>query len=271
MNTLKKILLFYVFASLHVALATGAMTYVTLLKYGKMDLNPVLFVILSTVVSYNFIRLVRLDTIKSWMSVWLKENKKLIFFLSGTCSFLLLFLLAKLHWESILILIPFTVLTFFYSVPVFYKRKSLRFMPGVKLFVIAFSWAGVTVFFPLVDSQYHFNAAIIVLFIQRVFLVMALTIPFDIRDLDYDKEDLKTIPQLIGVTNAKRLGSFFVLIFIGLEFYFYQFKIDLMLPELLVGALLFIGLYLSNRNQNRWFASFWIESIPIVWALLLLF
>ncbi|PCI31781.1 MAG: hypothetical protein COB60_10800 [Flavobacteriaceae bacterium] len=270
MNTLKKIAIFYVFANIHVSLATGAMTYVTLLKYGEMDLKPVFFVFLSTVVSYNFIRLVRLDTIKSWMSVWLQENKVLILCLSGICTLFMFVLLLQLHWQSILTLIPFSLLTFFYSVPVFFKGKSLRFTPGIKLFVIAFSWAGVTVFFPLVDTQYNLNLDVIVLFVQRVFLVMALTIPFDIRDLNYDKANLKTIPQLMGVKKAKRLGGFFVLIFICLEFYFYQFNIELMLPELVVGVLLLVGLYLSSRNQNKWFASFWIESIPILWLLLLL-
>lgn len=235
-----------------------------------MDFVPVLFVFLSTVISYNFIRLVRLDTIKSWMSVWLKENRKWMLVLSGSCTVLLIFLLIQLRWEAILSLIPFFIVTFFYSVPVFYTKKTLRFTPGIKLFVIAFSWAGVTVFFPLVDSGYSINMEVVMLFIQRIFLAMALTIPFDIRDLNYDKASLKTIPQLIGVKKAKLLGAVFALIFMGFEFYFYQFQLYLMLPEFIVGGLLMLSLYFSNRNQNKWFASFWVEAIPIIWMLLLL-
>ncbi|PCH75540.1 MAG: hypothetical protein COB98_08805 [Flavobacteriaceae bacterium] len=270
MNSLKKIALFYVFANLHVALATAAMTYVTLLKYEEIDLVPVGFVFLSTVVSYNFIRLVRLDTIKSWMAVWLQRNRKLMLLLSGICTVLLIVLLFQLRWEAILSLSPFFLLTFFYSVPVFYTKKTLRFTPGIKLFVIAFSWAGVTVFFPLVDSGYSINMEVGMLFIQRIFLAMALTIPFDIRDLNYDKASLKTIPQLIGVKNAKLLGAAFALVFMGFEFYFYQFQLHLMFPEFMVGGMLIMSLYFSNRNQNKWLASFWVEGIPIIWLLLLL-
>ncbi|MBL4746956.1 MAG: hypothetical protein JKY08_11405 [Flavobacteriaceae bacterium] len=270
MNSLKKIALFYVFANVHVALATGAMTYVTLFKYGEMDAVPVFFVFLSTIVSYNFIRLVRLETIQSWMAVWLDKNRKLMLVLSGICGLFLLVLLSQLRWEAIGTLIPFFIVTFFYSVPFFYTKRSLRFTPGIKLFLIAFSWAGVTVFFPLVDAEYTVNVEILVVFIQRVFLVMALTIPFDIRDLNYDASHLKTIPQLIGVKKSKLLGVFFALVFMGIEFYYCQFKMDLMLPELMVGVLLILGLCFSNRNQNKWFASFWIEAIPIVWLLLLL-
>jgi len=269
-NRLKKIALFYVFANLHVALSTGAMTYVTSLKHEETSTISAFFVLLSTIVSYNFIRLLRLDSIKSWMSVWLLENKNLILILNGVCILFLVVLILELRWESVLVLIPFSILTFFYSVPVFYTKRSLRFTPGIKLFVIAFSWAGVTVFFPLVNAEYSLDLEVLLLFVQRLFLVMALTIPFDIRDLNYDKTNLKTIPQLIGVKKAKLLGGLFVLMFIILEFYFCQFEIRLILPELIVGVLVMMSLYFSNRNQNKWFASFWVEAIPIVWLLLLL-
>jgi len=269
-NTLKKIGLFYVFANLHVSLATGAMTYVTLLKYEQKGVRPAVFVFLATVISYNFIRLVRLKTIKSWMSDWLLENKTYILFLCGICTFLLFGLLAQLRLESILVLVPFFILTFFYSIPVFYTKRSLRFTPGIKLFVIAISWAGVTVFFPVVEAQQQMDMKLFLLFIQRVFIAMALTIPFDIRDLRYDNVDLKTLPQLLGEKKAKYLGGVFVLFFIVLEGYFSQFDILLIFPELIVASLLLIGLYLSNRNQNKWFASFWVEAIPIAWLLLLL-
>ncbi len=42
---------------------------------------------------------------------------------------------------------------------------------------------------------------------QRVLLVLAFLIPFEIRDLAYDKPELKTIPQRIGVTQTKIFGS----------------------------------------------------------------
>lgn len=270
MNTLKKIGLFYVFANLHVGLATAAMTYITLLKYEQKDMRPAFFVFLATVISYNFIRLVRLETIKSWMSVWLQENRVYILFLCGICTVLLLGLLAQLRLESIFVLVPFFMLTFFYSIPVFFTKRSLRFTPGIKLFVIAISWAGVTVIFPLVETRQPLDIELFLLFIQRIFIAMALTIPFDIRDLSYDNADLKTLPQLLGEKKSKYLGGLFVLFFIVLEGYFCQFNIQLIFPELIIACFLLIGLYLSNRNQNKWFTSFWIEAIPIIWLLLLL-
>jgi len=269
-NTLKKIGLFYVFANLHVGLATGAMTYITLLKYEQKGMRSAVFVFLATVISYNFIRLVRIETIKSWMSAWLLENRTYILFLCGICTFLLFGLLAQLRLESIFVLVPFFMLTFFYSIPIFYTKRTLRFTPGIKLFVIAISWAGVTVFFPLVEAQQQIDMDLFLLFIQRVFIAMALTIPFDIRDLSYDNADLKTLPQLLGEKKSKYLGGVFVLFFIVLEGYFSQFNIQLIFPELIVASLLLVGLCLSNRNQNKWFTSFWIESIPIVWLLVLL-
>ena len=108
-----------------------------------------------------------------------------------------------------LILIPMGACSFFYVIPLlpFYKKSpTLRKIPFLKIFVIALVWCIVIVGIPLIDSQLLNvnNSGSIKLFLLtllQVFLfVIGITIPFDIRDINYDKLDkLKTIPNTIGI------------------------------------------------------------------------
>jgi len=43
------------------------------------------------------------------------------------------------------------------------------------------------------------------------------------------------------------------------------------LPELAITLLTALLLYKAKIRQTKYFASFWVESIPVVWFLLLIF
>ena len=53
--------------------------------------------------------------------------------------------------------------------------------------------------------------------------MIAITIPFDIRDLKIDGQ-LKTLPKMIGVTNSYRLSLF--LLMVGWGFLLLAFSVD---------------------------------------------
>ncbi len=93
-----------------------------------------------------------------------------------------------------------------YVLPVF-DGKRLRDLPYVKIFTIAFVWAFVTVILPALEYNNILDNHLTWMFIERIFFIFALTIPFDIRDMDVDtKINVKTIPLSIGVQKAKYLG-----------------------------------------------------------------
>ena len=59
----------------------------------------------------------------------------------------------------------------------------------------------------------------------RLFFILAITIPFDIRDLKYDKSNLKTLPIIFGASKARLIGLLSLLVFeiISItQFYFHQ-------------------------------------------------
>lgn len=268
MQLLKKGFDFYVFSNIHVALATFCLTKTTAIYYDVESTNFSLLVFFATVVSYNFIRFYRKSEIKSWMHSWITSNKLLLYILSGVSFMSLIWFCLQLQKQTLFALLPIGVLTLFYVVP-FRGNLSLRIVSGLKLFLIAFCWAFVTVFLPLLDADISINLDICITFLQRFFFVAAITLPFDIRDLQYDNSSLKTIPQVFGEAKAKRIGILFLMLFVGLIF-FKENPSQFLRTEFVV---LLISLFLLMRatiNQHKYYSAFFVEAIPIVWCLLLL-
>jgi len=165
-------------------------------------------------------------------------------------------------WLGILVLIFFTGL---YALPVLPKAKNLRSWGGLKIFVVALVWAGTTVLLPVLTAEYLISWDICVETFQRFVMILILLIPFEIRDLAYDKAELRTLPQRYGVTGTKIRGGFAILVFFFSTF----FKDDLSLEELILKGILFLVLgsmlFITKRRQSKYFASFWVEAIPIFW------
>jgi len=173
----------------------------------------------------------------------------------------------KIGFTHLYILIIPSFITLWYAVPFFkYKGKSisLRNYPRVKLISVALVWAVNTVLFPLQDDLS--NSLVWIIFIQRVFIIMALIIPFDIRDMKEDPKHLKTLPQLIGITNSKRVGALFLFVFIALSFA-KGASLDTLIIELLVFLISLFLLYKMNKETSKYYTSFWVEAVPIVWWL----
>ena len=111
-----------------------------------------------------------------------------------------------------------------------------------------------------------FNSTIYVEFVQRFLILIAITIPFDIRDVNSDFKSLKTLPQLFGVKNVKILGTGLLVLFIifGLWNNFF------LKTDVLIAIITGILLWFSSESKNRYYTSFWVESIPIIWLTLIL-
>ena len=90
------------------------------------------------------------------------------------------------------------------------RRFALRRMPGLKMIWIGGAWAVLTAIWPvwwkaleanlpLPDSTWN-------LALERFLVIAALTLPFDLRDRDWDAADMRTWPQLLGTAGTRLLG-----------------------------------------------------------------
>jgi 4-hydroxybenzoate polyprenyltransferase len=83
--------------------------------------------------------------------------------------------------------------------------------------VLALVWSFVTVVLPAIENKVNMNQ-IWYLFIERMIFILAISIPFDIRDLERDKfQNTLTIPGAIGVNQSKVFAIVMILVFLFLS------------------------------------------------------
>lgn len=91
------------------------------------------------------------------------------------------------------------------------SKYALRRLPRMKLLWIGATWALITAAWP---AWIHtgalpflsWNTAFIMA--ERGLVIMALTLPFDIRDREWDPPEMRTVPQQWGALGAKALALF---------------------------------------------------------------
>jgi hypothetical protein len=200
------------------------------------------------------------------------------FIMTGYCFFML-------ERLTQIIAVVFLGLTLLYTLPFFPNRKNARNWAGVKIYIVSFCWVGATVILPLLNAGVALTVSIGILSIQRFILIFVLILIFEIIDLRYDNPNLKTVPQQIGVRDTKLLGYFLLVVFCGLELFNCNSNINgnfnasiqfLPLPlklifDIAIAVVIVLFLAFANEKQTKYYTSFWVESIPIVWWLLVVF
>lgn len=267
MRLIKSIFDFYLNASVHVALAVMSLIGVTLIL---LDIPPNCFLLaftgFSTVVCYNFIKYG--VEAEKYLIVSNRYHRYIQMF-SFLCFGFAMFFLAQLDqkiWWAIGILGFVSTL---YAVPLLPKSGNLRSFGGMKIFIVAIVWSGFTIMLPVLDAQLTFSWDIGVLFAQRFLLVLILILPFEIRDLKWDSQDLRTLPQILGVQKTRKLGVVLIIIFLLLTFLRDEIEIKEVMARIIMGIVLF-GLFLSKLDfGKRYLASFWVEGIPMFWLAVL--
>ena len=108
------------------------------------------------------------------------------------------------------------------------------------------------------------------LFIQRFVFVIAYTIPFEIRDLKYDSLNLKTMPQVFGIKKTKKIALFLLSLFTLINLWLSPIILNYLISDLLIALIAGYLIWISRKNQTKYFASFWVESIPLIWLIIIL-
>lgn len=256
----------YIKASLHVALAVTALAYVTVHELGLThDMLLYGFIFSSTILSYNLTKYIsvaasdsiRISPLLKWIGV--------ITALSLLATTVLLFYLPADVIISAAILGGVTVA---YAIPVSEGRKNLRNIYGLKIGLIAVVWAGVTVGLPLLNHRIETVTGDALLeTLQRILFVAVLILPFDIRDYRSDEPALGTLPQIFGVKETKILGFVLLSACLVIEGVHQPFGSLSFLMFFLVTVVTALMVRRAMVVQTKYYASFWVEGIPIGWAL----
>ena len=283
MKLFVKIFDFFLNSSVWVAIAVCALTEITCLNFElETPVNLLEFVFFGTILGYNFIKyfenkqlsvlhlnLTRINLIavsKRFYS--LKTQVKLMFFMSVLSAIVCGVKILNLTEESLLLLVIPIILTFFYAIS--FNKITLRSVTGIKIYIVGIVWALIAVLLPVLEAKIAPNYDVWLTFVQRVIFVVVLILPFDIRDLKVDRDELGTLPQKIGVKKTKLFGAVLLVFFYLLEF----FKNSILEINLIVLPIVVVATFLllinSSEKQSKYYASFFVESIPLFWLLLLL-
>ena len=276
MSWLKKLNDFFLISNLFISACVVALCQSSAILLN-VDITHILpFVFFSTLFSYNFQRYVRFKSSESGFGQlqWLKQQEGLLKIISVLSFVLTLYFSFSLSLQSFYLLVPAVFITLLYPLTytLFGRRIILREIPRIKIFLIVVVWTIVSVGLVVSESDTSFSTEVCLLMASRFFFVLSITIPFDIRDLKYDKQSMKTIPQLFGVEKSKWLAlwslAFYELLSIA-HFLFVDFSVLLLIALLLTSLYVGVLIYKTNEEKNETFYTFWMEASSLLMYLLL--
>ncbi|HYH55730.1 MAG TPA: UbiA family prenyltransferase, partial [Anseongella sp.] len=268
---------FLIFSNTFIALCAVAQGWLTYMLLGAApDMEVLVLLYFATAFVYNaqavLNKIPRDGTSVYYRIDWLIRNRKLIRTLSFTAAGGVLasaFFLQKATWIALAVT---GLLAVFYSFPLL-KTGGLRQVPGLKLFLIAGVWASACVLIPYFESGVELETARLgMLWLKRFLFIAAITLPFDIKDIETDRAwGLKTLPALLGVKGAVMLSLFFLLVYLLLLQGIRQPDQPASFYGLLATALLAAVLILSSTRQRKvYFYLFVFDGILILQPLLVL-
>ncbi len=282
----QKLLDFLLFSNVFIslgALAQGLLTY-HLLGFSSSWV-VLTFLFFSTLLTYNFSILIQHpkspETSEYRRVRWIFRNYKLNLGITAFAILAIIPLFFMLSFKSQMLNVFLGLLSLGYAMPIFKsknnKKFGLRNIPAVKLFLIALVWALSSVMMPYFELQQSQNiqlafSDLLILNLKRFLFLMAITIPFDIRDMFQDKMvALKTIPVIFGEKKAYLFCQLMLIAYLVLLFFFRDRGFDadffgLGLTTVLTGWLIFK----SKWKKNEYYYFFYLDGTLVLQYVMIL-
>jgi len=269
MKIFRKTVDFYLDGSIHVGLSCFCLVRISQCHFNiSKDFVMAYFAFFGTIVGYNFVKFVALFSEKQ-TKIQLKLKGILVL---SILSFLAVgFYFFQLQKSTQIIAIVFLIFTLLYALPFFPNRKNARNWAGVKIYIVSLCWVGVTIVLPVLNAAILVSSDFYLQCLQRFILIFVLILIFEIIDLAKDDPHLHTVPQQIGVKPTKILGCVLLLIFCTLEIFIQNssFPSQSLPIEIVIAIVILLFLAFANKKRSKYYTSFWVESVPILWWLLL--
>ncbi len=271
--------------------AAGFLCISDLLLHNAIPVAYYALVFFASILLYSLQRVVIFFRKETWESTtqrhaWLLRNKKLLLGQTAFTGFVAVFLSLSFFKfvQLMLLVLPALAVSLAYALPLFPVKGRwirLRDFPFLKIFLIAAVWVYLTVFIPLLFSNIPVVATLEVIPFDMLcwgfelfLLIVALTIPFDIRDLPYEAGKVKTIPGVLGWRNAQLLAMLLLFTALCLRVLGNATESHFLNPGFFA-ALLWYGcaatmLLKTNPSRGEYFYSFGMDGLFVLYALLLL-
>jgi 4-hydroxybenzoate polyprenyltransferase len=259
MQGLRNILRWIVFNNIFVAFCVVALNMSSefLLDTYNCQINQFLF--FSCIFTYNYQRMVRSKRKLQQQKQRLFGDKKVLLALMLFSLLCCVFLFFQFNYHTQLLIAFLGIISVLYPF-------ILREIPYCKIFIITLVWSASTVLLLVTENNLELSSAVYYLFLGRLLFILALTIPFDIRDLKYDNKSLKTIPIIFGASKARLIAILFLLGFIIialLQYYQNQIYFESLIAIVLSCFFASILIIKSTTGKKDFYFTFWVESASI--------
>ena len=234
--------------------------------------NYEVFVFSSTLFLYALHRIIGLQRVQKFSDkgryLVIKKFKTHIFTYAVLGGIIASICFLKLPTYIKLLTVSPALLSMGYVAPIFGKNRRLRDFDFLKIFLVAFVWAWVTVILPFSIHKYWEIKLLAPMFIERFLFIFAITIPFDIRDLKIDNDgNVSTIPGLIGIQKSMLLSYAALVLMIifssylfAVGFYPLSYYYGLLLSFLTTSILI----YLTDKQSHDYFFTGVIDGTMIL-------
>ncbi|MFN3403817.1 MAG: UbiA family prenyltransferase [Cytophagaceae bacterium] len=274
---IKSVLDFVLYSSIVLSICAAGLTFST---YLILDLIPGFETILLCTIAFSGTFLIYN------IPVWLQEEEcqefygiisfraiKIIF---GILSLLLIFCASLLPSKVLLFLLHVLIIALIY---VLTGLRSVRFLnvrkvPFLKIFLLTYAWGATTVFMPVLWHNLNiFSSGVLMLFFERFLIILALAIPFDIRDRQSDEEaGILTIPVILGTERAKDVSLVILTILIVVTVIHYGagpvLSSRLITISLAVAAISYVHEGLSKKYYLIFIDGIMLVQVAVLWWLM---
>lgn len=268
MLLLKRIVDIILFGNIYIALGTVCLIQSTIVQI-KQTSHLVAYSLLAffaTLFVYNFQRIFY-NVPKSTASIrriWISGHPQLIRgfaavgFIGAGISFFFN------DYKIVVYLLPLLAVCIFYFVPFIRLRRN----PWLKLLTLVGVWTMVTAVLPVLPGSVPFDQNAVLHIIVRFVFMIAICIPFDIRDLQLDKEeDVITIAHLTGEKSARWLAFAFMIVYgilIILEYMLKMINPEVMAALLSCAAISAVIVLMSSTKRSEYFYVAGIDGTMLV-------
>ncbi|MGB0402969.1 MAG: hypothetical protein ACPGEG_02660 [Salibacteraceae bacterium] len=263
------------FSNIYVALPVSALAWITFLVFNQeVNFQILLFIYCSTFIIYNVHRLVGINKVEekhlSPRHIWAKKYRVVLISGIAIGASVMLYLLFQFEVSFIYTLIPSSLIAIGYSIPLYKKNGKfwrLRDVPFAKVFLIGITVSYVTTYLPVYDFFISdpSNLLLFGFFCARAFFILAITIPFDIRDYDFDEPStINTLPLVFGIDKARTISLYALAFFAGMSFYLFQTNAFLSLAFLISAMVTAWIVSYAQKKSTEYYFSFVVEGTMLI-------
>ena len=277
MNFFRKFIDLLLFGNIYIAVATVCLIQSSLIQLGYSGhlFSYSVLSFFATLFVYNFQRIFYKPqediSLHSIRRKWIFKNQPAIKVLSfiGAAGVAVSFFYNDP--KIVYYLSPLLLLCLAYFIPYIKLRKS----PCFKLLTLTAVWTMVTSVVPVLYLHYDlFQKNNMLHILVRFIFMIAICIPFDIRDLQIDEADnISTLPHIMGENRTRIFAVIFMLIYIlliVLEYKFSMFSMPIFVALLLSAIINMILVSMSSSKKSEYFFVAGLDGTMILQGLLML-